>query len=176
MSFDRAVTDNQFRDFYSQLPYKARLLTVLDCCHSGGMARDGGMRVRGINPPDDIRHRLLSWNGKSWEARSEEELAATRDVSKELPTRDSFQRELGRGADLRNAGGKSFKAACAAKGHLGPYMPVILEACAENEYAYEYRHGATPHGAFTWTLVKTVRRGLRRGASWNDLVESVNGG
>src|ERR1700716_2613031 len=29
--------------------------------HSGGITRDAGPRVRGVTPPDDIRHRALRW-------------------------------------------------------------------------------------------------------------------
>ena len=34
----------------------------------------------------------------------------------------------------------------------GPYLPLIIEACGEDEFSYEYRHGATSHGAFTFSL------------------------
>src|SRR5678815_3221578 len=54
-SREHAVTDDQFYDLYSQLPYDTRFLTIFDCCHSGGMTRDGAARVRGLTPPDDIR-------------------------------------------------------------------------------------------------------------------------
>jgi hypothetical protein len=42
----RAITDNQFVDLYSQLPYDCRFLAIFDCCHSGGLTRDGGPRPR----------------------------------------------------------------------------------------------------------------------------------
>ena len=29
-------------------------------------------------------------------------------------------------------------------GHKGPYLPLIFEACQEDQYAYEYRDGVTP--------------------------------
>jgi hypothetical protein len=59
---DTGLTDDRFYDLYSQLPYEARFVAIFDCCHSGGMTRDGGARVRGLNPPDDIRHRELRWD------------------------------------------------------------------------------------------------------------------
>ena len=37
-------------------------------------------------------------------------------------------------------------------GHQGPYLPVVYEACREQELAYEYRHGVISHGAFTYAL------------------------
>ena len=60
-----------FFDLYSQLPYDARFLTIFDCCHSGGLTRDGSHKARGLNPPDDIRHRALKWNTREqmWEDR-----------------------------------------------------------------------------------------------------------
>jgi len=37
------------------------------------------------------------------------------------------------------------------------YLPVLLEACGEEELSYEYRHGATSYGAFTYSMVKNLR-------------------
>ena len=37
-------------------------------------------------------------------------------------------------------------------------LPLILEACAENESALEYRHGVTSYGAFTYSLALNLRR------------------
>jgi hypothetical protein len=34
---------------------------------------------------------------------------------------------------------------------------VILEACQENQLSYEYRDGATPYGAFTFSLGASLR-------------------
>jgi metacaspase-1 len=49
-----AILDNQFYELYSQLPYGSYFVAVFDCCHSGGLTRDGGPRIRGLTPPDDI--------------------------------------------------------------------------------------------------------------------------
>ncbi len=43
---ETAITDDQFDDYYSQLPYDARFVIVLDCCYSGGMVRGGAARPR----------------------------------------------------------------------------------------------------------------------------------
>ena len=66
-----AITDKQFVNLYSQLPYAAQFVAIFDCCHSGGMTRDGSYKARGITPPDDIRHRMLKWNPdeQMWEER-----------------------------------------------------------------------------------------------------------
>ncbi|MEM6665637.1 MAG: caspase family protein, partial [Pseudomonadota bacterium] len=44
-----------------------------------------------------------------------------------------------------------------SKGPVGPYLPLILEACGETEYAYEYRHGVSSYGAFTYSLASILR-------------------
>lgn len=41
-------------------------------------------------------------------------------------------------------------------GHKGPYLPLIFEACGEDQYASEYRDGVTAYGAFTYFVTKTL--------------------
>jgi hypothetical protein len=48
-------------------------------------------------------------------------------------------------------------------GHRGPYMPVLVHACQEEEFAYEYEHGCVSYGAFTYALIKNWRRLHRAG-------------
>src|SRR2546430_3250563 len=38
-----------------------------------------------------------------------------------------------------------------------PYLPVLLEACRQDQLSYEYRHGVTSYGAFTYSLAKDLR-------------------
>ena len=59
---DTALTDDWLFERYVQLPYDVDFSILLDCCHSGGMAKGGPARMRGLNPPDDIRHRALKWD------------------------------------------------------------------------------------------------------------------
>jgi Caspase domain. len=68
---DSAITDDDFLRYYSALPYAAKFFAVFDCCHSGGLTRDGARKIRAITPPDDIRHRMLRWNKaeQMWEER-----------------------------------------------------------------------------------------------------------
>ena len=68
---DSAITDDDFLRYYSALPYSAKFFAIFDCCHSGGLTRDGARKVRAITPPDDIRHRMLRWNKaeQMWEER-----------------------------------------------------------------------------------------------------------
>lgn len=61
--------------------------------------------------------------------------------------------------------------AATAERPVGPYLPLILEACQEEEFAYEYRHGVTSYGAFTYSLVHTLRTG--RAKSFRTLVRAV---
>lgn len=160
-SRERAVTDDHFYEMYSQLPYDAHFLAVLDCCHSGGMTRDSGVRVRGLSPPDDIRHRELRWNSEAqmWEQRrlamSDKSLVADPKEMGLFLGRTGSTRRLGRAVRLWGPEEK-FEEVKAAYNHKGPYMPILLEACEEEQFSYEYRHGATAYGAFTYCLTKIV--------------------
>ena len=64
---------------------------------------------------------------------------------------------------LRGLPNRAYDRECAALGHRGPYLPVILEACREQELSYEYRDGATSYGAFTYCLAKVLREARGRG-------------
>lgn len=163
----RAFTDEEFYGFYSQLPYGARIVAVLDCCYSGGMTRGGATPVRGIDPPDDIRHRMLRWDAKRemWVARDmaspNKGFDAKFNPHATTSPRLSTHR-LGQAMDLRRMPPKEFDRLAAQRGHKGPYMPILLYACEEDEYAFEYQHGSIAHGAFTYSLVKTLRQDRRR--------------
>ncbi|HTL82941.1 MAG TPA: caspase family protein [Bacteroidia bacterium] len=164
---ERAYTDKEFLQAYSQLSYGVDFITMLDCCHSGGMTRDAGMRARGLNPPDDIRHRELKWDPKiqMWIPRdlllSKKRIFERGEKNHALYTgADGDTYRFGRAVPLWSDA-KSFEKAKKAYGHSGPYMPLILEACQEKEYSYEYRHGVTSYGAFTYS-VTTILRQLQR--------------
>lgn len=182
-SLEHAVTDDQFHELYSQLPYGARFCAVLDCCHSGGMTREGGQRVRGLTPPDDVRHRVLRWS-------EAEQMWVERDLSagnaerrKQIVERRKHAGIFGVGGDesrlfrasAMRSGDKAFETAREAHGHHGPYLPVILQACREQEYSYEYRHGVTSYGAFTYSLAHYVRehRKLAKPVSWQKMVSDL---
>jgi len=165
---ERCVTDDQLFALYSQLPYGTQLVKIFDCCHSGGIHRAGAPRAKGLNPPDDIRHRDLCWDAKAqmWTERS---LALTRrsaEFSDDEEARAAYYgsggatTRLGRGSSVRALAADDYEAAKKAAGArpVGPYLPVILEACGEHQFAYEYRHGAISHGAFTYALGVILRR------------------
>jgi len=65
--------------------------------------------------------------------------------------RDSI-RTAARGAGMPEAGE-----------HFGPYLPIILQACDEGEKVYEYVHGVSAHGAFTFMLDRFLRAEMSRG-------------
>ena len=167
----RAITDDEFCALYSQLPYEAQFTAVFDCCHAGGMARSGGARTRGLSPPDDIRHRMIRWDRdlQMWLPRKA--LATSRDARNRVRRSADHEawtgqsgavRRLGRASGLWLPSDGEYRRAIKAAGHKGPYTPVLLEACAEGESAYEYRHGVTSHGAFTFALCAVLREAARR--------------
>lgn len=178
---DRAVTDDWFLQFYSQLPYTANFTAMFDCCHSGGMTRDGAARVRGLTPPDDIRHRALQWDKTSqmWLPRelglSGRKLVKKKEKDAELYLGASgATKRLGRAVSLWSDA-VTFEAAQRKYAAKGPYMPVLLEACQENEYSYEYRNGATTYGAFTYCLASILRmkRKKRQSAHFAPLLKEA---
>lgn len=159
----RAVTDDQFVGLYSQLPYDTHFVGVLDCCHSGGMTRAGLPRARGLSPPDDVRHRSLRWDPERqmWVPRglklSSRKLLRRPGDREDWLGRDGATQRLGRAVSLWSDE-RQFRRARADFGHYGPYTPVLLQACREEEYAYEYRHGVTAFGAFTYALTTVFRQ------------------
>ena len=126
------------------------------------MTRDGGMKVRGLTPPDDIRHRILEWNPgrQRWQTR---ELTSRRDIIGKDQDLQAYAGSngatyrLGRAMPLRKLSQQKYDQARKTRGHEGPFMPVLFEACGEEQYAYEYRQGRTSYGAFTYSLVQALR-------------------
>ena len=175
-SREHSIVDDRFYQLYSQLPEETRFITILDCCHAGGMTRDGGMRVRGLALPDDIRHRILEWNGNAFAERKIGGQPINLIQSKRMPL-DYLRgpvRRLGCAAGLRLAETRKYNAARKAFGHHGPFMPFILQACGEGESAHEFRHGAQSNGAFTWFLGQVMdEAGPRDGLKWPDLMARV---
>lgn len=165
-SREKSISDDQIFDLYSQLPYDCRLVMIFDCCHSGGMHRDAGPRPRGISPPDDIRHRELMWDTKTqmWVtrdfARINDKFTTEKDLAVKYFGNDGATRRLGRASMLRGLSSTKYNRLKKRNKKLaqGPYLPLIIEACAEDQLSYEYRHGATSYGAFTFSLANILHR------------------
>lgn len=177
-SLENAVLDDEIYDFYTQLPYDALFVMILDCCHSGGMTRDGAARVRGLTPPDDIRHRALRWS-------AEEQMWVERDFTpfnRSLASHDAYtgstgdKRRLGRSIPLRRLEDAEYDKVRKELKHHGPYMPLIIQACAEKQFSYEYRHGVTSYGAFTYAMTDLLRQNRlrKRAISFDRLIKDVS--
>lgn len=174
---DKAITDDEIHALYSQLPYGVRFAMILDCCHSGGMHRQGGARVRGLNPPDDIRHRELKWDKSAdmWVARDFKRLnrafSSDNEANKKYFGEQWTSTRLGRASLLRMQTEAQYRQVKrrAGSAKIGPYLPLIIEACKEDQFSYEYRHGVTSYGAFTYALCLELRK--RKRISFKRLVE-----
>ncbi len=167
-TLETAYSDKEFLQLYAQLSLDVNFISVFDCCHSGGMTRGNGSRPKGLTPPDDIRHRELKWQEDigMWIPRNlnlNDKLFKSKSENKSLYTGSNGRtNRLGRAIPLWNEIG-AYEKAKKTYGAKGPYMPVILQACSENEYAYEYRHGVTSYGAFTYSLTNLLRNKRRAG-------------
>lgn len=168
---ETAVTDDDLVNLYAQLPYGAHLMMVFDSCYSSGLTR-GGARVRGLTPPDDIRHRMLRWDAAAqmWVPRElcvesggaavigrPAGAATSGGGVADVGPRKAI-RLLGRATALRTLPPERFAQVCKDLDHKGPFLPIVYEACDAEEFAAEYRHGVISHGAFTYALAATLRR------------------
>ncbi len=163
---ETAITDDQIYALYSQLPYDMNLAMIFDCCHSGGIHRDGGARPRGLNPPDDIRHRSIRWDYEMqmWVPRDfnrlNREFSGNEKENSRYFGQNGSTTRIGRASLLRGQSEADYKA-MKRRTHgrpFGPYLPLILEACGEEQFAYEYRHGVISYGAFTYALSTNLRK------------------
>jgi hypothetical protein len=64
---------------------------------------------------------------------------------------------LGRAMMLRTKPDKDYDKTRKELDHLGPYMPILLEACQEQQLSYEYRDGVTSYGIYTYSMASTLR-------------------
>lgn len=181
---EHAFTDKEFYQYYSHLPYGANFLAMFDCCHAGGMTR-GNHRVRGISPPDDIRHRELRWSPERqmWVPRDFVEAGShagrafshqgTSPDKQPGATRDALAwRGLGEAKELWTPHHRTYDRALKDYGNHGPYVPLLLFAAAEDELASEYDHGSTAYGAFTYVLAKQLRA-ARKVLAFKELMSGV---
>jgi metacaspase-1 len=169
---DTSLTDKDFVEYYSQLDFETQFIAIFDCCHSGGMTRDGAGKCRGINPPDDILHRSLAWNAQKqmWIPRTlafaDKDLLKNSKQKKALLGSNGATIKLGRGVPLWSEH-QNYEKAARKYGHMGLYMPLVIEACNENEFSYEYKHGPISFGAFTWVLSGLIRKHSSKSKRFN---------
>jgi hypothetical protein len=174
---ERAITDDRIYCLYSQLPFETSLAMIFDCCHSGGVHRSGVPRAKGINPPDDVRHREIEWRPSigMWVPRGFKKLNA--DFSREEDVNQLYfgsngtTSRLGRASAVRGMSVAEYNAIKRREGTscFGPYLPLVIQACSEKELSYEYQHGSMSFGAFTFSLTKTLRAAKR--ISFETLIE-----
>jgi len=179
---ESGITDDDFLQYYSALSYGAKFYAIFDCCHSGGLTRNGARKIRAMIPPDDIRHRMLQWNKKEqmWQERDLGSLnrnfgGSHAERAKFMGEKGSTKR-LGTAMSLRETRTEA-EYDEAPRNRPGPYMPVVLTACEEGAYAYEYHHGVIGHGVFTYALAKELRKAQEAretGLSFNKLRDRVN--
>src|SRR5205085_455640 len=125
-------------------------------------------------------HRALRWDSKEqmWVARDfaplNRDIADARYGSAYLGE-DGATYRLGRSASLRTLPNAAFDRMRKRLGHFGPYLPVLMEACQEQQFSFEYRHGATSFGAYTYSLAEVLRENRARGHNpdFNDLSNQV---
>ncbi|MBD2183407.1 caspase family protein [Planktothrix sp. FACHB-1355] len=142
------LRDLDLRQLLKELVDKGLIVTVvLDCCHSGGATR-GDVEIRGGEGIDDKPLQP----GQELVAPVETLAETWRSVTEETP----------RG--LKPSGLR------AARDY------VLLAACRENEFAYEYafnRETKERNGALTYWLLDTLRQ-QNPGQTYNDLFERIN--
>jgi pimeloyl-ACP methyl ester carboxylesterase len=178
----RAITDRDLAPYYEQLPRKARLILAFDCCRSPAGAATGGA-ARGIELPDDIRHRMLRWNAdeQMWQLRDFPPLlpgtppADGPDWRVQFSGKRNCSERLGRSVVRRTLPDAAYDELRAKSEWGGPYLPVIIEACAEEESAAEYLHGTVSYGAFSYAFCQTLRTARidRKQPSFEELVRST---
>jgi metacaspase-1 len=153
-------------------------MLIFDCCHSGGLHRQSAAKARGISPPDDIRHRQLKWDAKTemWVDREFQRInpkfSTSNKANKDFFGGNGATVRLGRATLLRKDTDAQYRRARnESEGPVGPYLPLIVEACAEEQLSFEYRHGATSYGAFTFCLASILREEMN--ITFEDLVAAT---
>jgi metacaspase-1 len=161
------ITDKDLAAFYGKMRRGSMAIIALDCCNSGGMTRSGSPRVRGIDPPDDIRHRMLRWDSKSemWVQRDFPQLIPGQPKGDKKPRwavglsgESGTVARIGSSIDHRRLADKDYDHLLKTTGWKGAFQPLIITACKEDQKSAEYLHGASSYGAFTFAFCRTIRR------------------
>ncbi|MBV8587393.1 MAG: caspase family protein [Verrucomicrobia bacterium] len=174
-----AITDQDLLNLYSQLPYNARFTAIFDCCYAGGLVRSPGLGIRVLALPPDIRHRAEKWDPRtgSWEPRPLNQFLPDLDASKRAAYvgKSGDNLKIGRAVQLRNLPNTAYDQLRELRGHKGPYLPLVVEACRADQFSYEHANGTTINGAFTFELVGEYRAAGRRRSvtTFSDLTRRV---
>jgi len=137
------------------------------------------LKVRGLAPPDDIRHRGLKWDSKiqMWVPRDlrpiNADFAADAEAMRQYCGATRATMRLGRAMRLRAISARAYAARKKRRRSqiIGPYLPMIFQACREDQLAYEYRHGVQSYGAFTFSLTEILRQ--KRRITFHELVRQA---
>lgn len=175
---DSGLRDRDFQDLYANLDSRIHFLIFLDCCHSGGMTRGSGVRIRSFRGPADIEHTSQKWNPhiQMWEQAklagekglNSDFIAEEKDPEKSKTSlyygMNQDLRRIGRATPLRDVPHGRYDEIVAKirklhpkENFYGPYLPIVFMACGEQEEASEYFHGSVSYGAFTYALVQALR-------------------
>jgi hypothetical protein len=120
----------------------------------------------------DVAHQM--WVDRSFTPLNRQ-LANSKSARDNYVGESGANRRLGRAVDLRKLPQRKYDTTRRQRKHLGPYLPIVVQACRENEYSYEYKHGVVAHGAFTFALAKNLRSAGTAGRvpSFNQLVKAT---
>ena len=192
---DTGLRDRDFQDLYTNLNEDVHFLIFLDCCHSGGITRDGAARVRSFRGPSDVEHTSKKWN-KDQQMWEQVGLAGLKGLNPELYPKSEAEekvtkmqslyygaykdmRRIGRATPLRDVPHNKYDSINATLRKLhkskiqGPYLPMVFMACGESEEAAEYVHGSVSYGAFTYAMAQALRdeksKGRRASISYDSL-------
>jgi metacaspase-1 len=184
-SQENAITDRELSRYLQELAYDDRTILAFDCCHAGGMKRGGrageSSTGRGLELPDDVRHRMLKWNPAEnmWELRKfapviPGPLSSNDQVR--FTGSDGATERIGRAVSKRSMTAPEYDQLRKSAAWKGPYLPMIIEACQEQEQASEYIHGGTSYGAFTYALCDVLRSAKEKNIAltYESLVEETS--
>lgn len=139
------LIDNDFREFFGNLPAGVKLTVIFDCCHSGTGTRGDSIKVRGFLPPMDILNRVYEYKFEG----------------SPLPIfklREEF-------ADRKR------RLLRYMKREKDEYIPIALSACKDSQTAKEYTIGGANYGAFTYFICHEIYKNKGKKLTYGNLVK-----
>lgn len=149
---NRDILDTEIDGWIARLNEKTPHVTLIfDSCHSGSVTRDAlGPGVRQV-PPDRLERRPDA---------VPRPLAARTGQTQSEPATRSLTSSVSRAAG--SAMGRIFTHRSA----------LVLAACRAEETAKERQVGTTPHGAFSYELIRALKK-VPEGATWRGVFETA---